>query len=391
MKADVMDYILKLCPDTKVTRRILSKIRINRIASYIIPKEDIILGEGSDEARQRVVEKYVAKRWRGISNTIKKAEHILAAADQYKDRPDKERIKNDMIFKRLAYGFEPDEYLCFGLEGKSPSEIGEWISDMDRYTYIFSMNNLKISQIFNNKNETYKVFQKYYNRDAVRVKVEADYPAFEKFVNAHTEFVKKPVFEGMGRGIELVKSGSISIRAYFEELISQGEHIIEEKIQQSAVMSALNASSVNTIRCITVNTRHGIVVPYTFLKVGRNGSFVDNGGAGGILAGIDENTGIITTHGYDEFLTEYPEHPDSGITFKGYRFPQWDEMKAMCCEMAAMIPSVKCIGWDVTLTDSGWAVVEGNGKTQLIGPQIVYQKGIKKEFLRLLDDVDLIC
>ena len=74
----------------------------------------------------------------------------------------------------------------------------------------------------------------------------------------------------------------------------------------------------------------------------------------------------------------------------GYELPRWNEMKAMCCEMAKMVPSIKCIGWDVALTDNGWIVVEGNWATQLVGPQIVLGRGLKKEFQEILKQVDLI-
>lgn len=390
MKSVVLDTFLKVWPDTQWTSKLLAKARMKRIASYLIPRQEAEQGENSFEEKRKLVDRYVSMSWKGLGKASDMADHILANASQYRERKDKDAIKTDMLFKRLAYGFEPDEYLCFGLEGKSPTELDEWVSDLDRYRYIFSMNDVKQSQVFNNKSKTYEVFRAYYGRDAVRIKTQADYPAFERFVNEHTEFVKKPVFAGMGRGVELVKRSDISPRAYFDGLVRQGEHIIEERIRQSDVMARLNASSVNTVRCITLNTRGGIVVPYTFLKVGRGGSFVDNGGAGGILAGIDEKMGEVITHGYDEMFTEYTEHPDSGVIFKGYRFPRWNEMKAMCCEMAAMTPSVKCIGWDVALTDQGWIVVEGNGMTQLIVPQIVEQRGIKREFEALMQRMELL-
>lgn len=73
--------------------------------------------------------------------------------------------------------------------------------------------------------------------------------------------------------------------------------------------------------------KNGIIIPYVFLKVGRRRSFIDNGRAGGILAGIDKKTGIINTHGYDEFNNEFLKHPDFGITFQNYQFPYWKQIK----------------------------------------------------------------
>ncbi len=390
MKLKTIEKILGYVPDTRFMSRLISKIRIKRIASYYIPKDDVKRGEASDDAKTEIVNDCLKKNWIGLSKSCKIADRILEHSEQYKNIDDKNRIKTDMLFCRLAYGFEPDEYLCFGFDQQGSEERKKWISDLDRYIKIFSMNDLKASQLFNNKAETYKKFKKYYQRDAVNIKEKSDFDKFAAFCKATPVFVKKCVFEGMGRSIELIDSSKSDLNSLFNHLISQGELLLEERIIQSDVMSALNSSSVNTVRCITMNTNNGIAIPYTFLKVGRNGSFVDNGGAGGILAGIDVKTGTITTHGYDEYVTEYIQHPDSGVIFKNYTFPMWDEMKSMCREMAEMIPSVKCIGWDVALTDQGWVVVEGNGMTQFIGPQIIYKRGIKEEVEALMADMDLI-
>ncbi len=39
---------------------------------------------------------------------------------------------------------------------------------------------------------------------------------------------------------------------------------------------------------------------------------------------------------------------------------------------------------------NGWLIIEGNGMSQIIAPQFIYQKGIKKEILGYMSDMDLI-
>lgn len=388
MKKSTVNRIINACPDLPIAKKALSAMRVRLIISHYISEEEVEKGESSSADKKAIVNKYRDKP--ELKETLKMARRVLDNALAFKDIDNKREIEEDMIFCRLAYGFQPDEYLCFGLRGKSREEKESWVSDLDRYIFIHVMNDVKDAQIFNNKARTYEVFGEFYGREAISIKTKEDFPKYKAFIKNHPEFVKKQVSEGMGRSIELVQTESISPKEYFISLIKEGEHILEERIIQSNVMSKLNESSVNTIRCITVNTKEGIVIPYTFLKVGRNGSFVDNGGAGGILAGIDENTGVISTHGYDEFNNEYEVHPNTGVRFVGYSFPQWEEMRSMCIDMAKVIPSVKCIGWDMALTDKGWIVVEGNGMTQFIVPQIVFKRGIKKEVLNLIDKVELI-
>ena len=196
----------------------------------------------------------------------------------------------------------------------------------------------------------------------------------------------------MGRSIELIDSENCgkSIRELFDEFIAGGKFIVEEKVQQSSIMSVFNESSVNTIRCITFNTKNGIIVPYCFMKSGRKGSFVDNGGAGGILVGIDKNTGVLNTNGFDEFNERYECHPDSKVPFYGFQLPDFEKAIEISKKMSAMIPSVKFIGWDLAHTDKGWVVIEGNGMSQLIGPQIVWEYGVKEEVEKIISGMDLI-
>ena len=160
--------------------------------------------------------------------------------------------------------------------------------------------------------------------------------------------------------------------------------MLEEVVHQSSKLAALNHSSVNTVRCCTLMLKKGIIIPWTFMKVGRNGCFVDNGGAGGILVGIDCETGVFNTDGVDEYGHRFEKHPDTGITFKNYSLPEWSSMIALCKEMAAMVPKVPWIGWDMAHTDHGWVIIEGNPLSEVIGPQSTMQKGIKDELERYI-------
>lgn len=327
-----------------------------------------------------------------MAPTVFAGKRILKSATAFKEQSDKEALLTDMLFCRLAYGFQPDEYLYFELEKQSMEQRKLWISDLDRYAYIYSMNDIKDTQIFNNKARTYSYYKEYYSRDVIRIRGEEDYKKYVAFINRHPVFVKKLVFGGMGKGVELVNICQLNTteKIYFQKLIALGEHILEEKICAHEAISALNKSSVNTVRCITFNTREGVIIPYSFMKIGRNGSFVDNGGAGGILVGINPSTGIFETDGYDEEYTKYACHPDSKVKFKGYRLPDWGTLLELCKIMSAKTPNVKCIGWDMTYTEHGWIVVEGNGMTQMIGPQIVFHKPCKQEVVNIMQNMKLI-
>ena len=390
-KNQLLDSIRSKYPDIPILKRQLAKYRLKRTKRLYLSENQISDAEG-DLTKKRILTDTCKKKWtKYYAQTEKKISEILKKAPEYQNRTDLNDIKTDMLFCRFAYGFQPDEYLCFELENKSMKERRTYVSDLDRYCYVYQLNDLSDIQIFNNKGKTYNRFGQYYKREALYIVGKNDFDKFQTFVKRHPIFVKKAVFEGMGRSVELVEMSKSkkSEERIFLDMITQGPHIIEELVVQNKALAQLNTSSVNTIRCITFNTKNGVVIPYCFMKVGRKGSFVDNGGAGGILIGIDEKKGILNTHGYDEYNREFEIHPDSGVRFMGYQLPEWKQMIEICKRMSSMVPKVNYIGWDMTYTDKGWIVIEGNGMSQLIGPQIVYKRGIKPEIINIVEKINL--
>ena len=88
---------------------------------------------------------------------------------------------------------------------------------------------------------------------------------------------------------------------------------------------------------------------------------------------------MINTDGVKENGERVELHPDSGIRFKGYQIPRWEELLDFATELALRLPSFRYVGWDVVLTPKGWCVMEGNHAGQLMG-QMLYQKGLRREF-----------
>jgi hypothetical protein len=128
---------------------------------------------------------------------------------------------------------------------------------------------------------------------------------------------------------------------------------------------------------------------YCFIRTGSNGSFIDNGAAGGGRAGIHTESGMIETDAMTEFGEIVKEHPDSHTVYRGFQMPDWQGLRSLATELALKLPNVRCVGWDLAYTKKGWCLVEANGRPQLIGPQQLYNRGIKAELLDALNITDL--
>ena len=386
------DLVRRFCPKIPLLRKQLTRMKLKEYYKHVMPEAEIVSGEQDAQEKRRLVEKYAAQ-WPAYTAAVDaKIEEIFRLAPVYAQRQDRENLRMDMRFCRYAYGFQPDEYEVYKLEEKNMAQRRAYVSDIERYRYVYRINDIIDVGLFFDKYATYKAFVPYYHREAIFLEKSAHFEAFQQFVRRHPVFVKKRVELSKGDSVALVNTAvpGFNLRDCFNRMIAEGRHILEEKIVQSDTMAKLNPSSVNTVRCITFNTRKGIRVAYCFLKVGCAGSFVDNGGAGGILIGINKDNGKLDTEGFDEFGTRYVQHPSTNTVFNGYQLPEWKTMIELCKELSAKTPTVRYIGWDMAHTDEGWVIVEGNGSGQFIGPQIVWERGIKAEMERYLAELDCI-
>ena len=87
------------------------------------------------------------------------------------------------------------------------------------------------------------------------------------------------------------------------------DYIVQRAVKQHPGLAAMNASSVNTIRMITLVFRGKPVLLSAILRIGNPGSDVDNIGAGGYQCRIREDGTLgadayISRNGGDEFVTE---------------------------------------------------------------------------------------
>lgn len=390
MKALKKEYLKSLCPNIRWLRKWMTKKKVNMYRAYLLPEHEVEQGEGNFDTKCKIVDTYAEKWPKYTAKVDAQIEEMINGAPEYKGRTDLDKIRTDMRFCFYAYGFLPDEYVFFKLENMGMTERRSFVSDLDRKIFVFRANDFAEMYLFNDKWKSYELLKKYYKREALVVK---DFKEFKAFVERHPVFVKKRVELFKGMGVELVDSANCgkSIEELFDWIIGQGKCVVEERIQQSSIMGAFNPESVNTLRCVTLNTKNGVkILPHTFLKTGRKGSFVDNGGAGGILIGIDDATGIIDTDGIDELGNVYTAHPDSGVVYKGFQIPDWEQMTALCKEAAKNVSKLKYCGWDVAHTDKGWVVVEVNAGGQMVGQQATIGHGIKADLEKLMNEMDLM-
>jgi len=383
---DIEPFTFKYGRKIKLVKKIGLKIKLKQATRHWMSKKDVAAVENAPSRMSEILEKYKSSEKDYVASLKKK---ITSYSKKANIKIDAETEK-DILFSSLAYGFMPDEYYIYELKDKTFEERKAYISERERIILFYNVNDIVNMQYARNKQLTYQFYKEFYKRDALEVKSANDIDAFLAFVDKYPVFVQKNDRKNCGQGVKLVNINDTgcSKEEYFKKLIADDEYLLEEPIKQ-AVLSEFNESSVNTVRCRTYINNGKVTIKHCNIRTGRNGAFIDNGAAGGVMAGIDPETGIIDTDAMTEFGEIFTEHPETHKVYKGYQMPDWEGLRKTATELALKLPDVRCVGWDLAYTEKGWCLVEANGRSQFIGPQLLYKKGIKSEILDALGEKGL--
>lgn len=301
-------------------------------------------------------------------------------------------LKSDIKRCYSKYLTTPEEYFLFGFDSnRNDAYRSSFLSDKVRIrTLISTTGEKKFVEELTDKYNFYCLTKMYFGRQVFVIgKNEDSTPQnFAEFISEHKSLFVKPLAASYGSGahnLNITKDTDINL--LYAKYINQGRWILEDRIVQTKEMAAWNSSSINTVRlpCFYTSGKFHVLNP--FLRTGRKGAVVDNGGAGGIFACLDEETGLIITDGINESNKFYKSHPDSGIVFKGWQVPKWQELLVLAEQIfKECLPEHKYIGFDFALTENGWVLIEGNWG-QFLG-QYASRKGVKQLFMKYLKGVE---
>lgn len=295
---------------------------------------------------------------------------------------ERSRLKRKMRYAYIRYGWSFGEFFMMNFETCTPELRKEFIPDVQRSYFCKMVNPERFHKIFTDKYSTYTYYKKYFKREVCKVvSWEQDGAMFLEFAEKYNRFIIKPIDASLGSGVQIIEhldeSKAKTLMADYPNGL-----IAEELIVQCEALSALYPLSVNTIRLTTFLQEDGVRIVRPFMRIGRGGKVVDNGGQGGLICALDLATGkIIAVR--DEMGISYQKHPDTGHELIGFQIPRWDEALELAKELSQVLPECPFVGWDLALTNDGWVVVEGNSRGMFIGFQLPTQQGFRTEFKKL--------
>ncbi|PCC27472.1 hypothetical protein CIK76_17140 [Glutamicibacter sp. BW80] len=166
-------------------------------------------------------------------------------------------------------------------------------------------------------------------------------------------------------GSELLLNGETSTENDVLQILkdTKNQYLVTEFIQMHPVLARIYPHSVNTIRLI-VFKKDGVTpqIGNAYLRIGSlKSGYVDNTAAGGMLAQIDPATGRfgdakILDNGR---IADCPRHPDTDVEIDGV-IPHWDYAVKKVLDIAASLPQLEYLGFDLAITPTGIMLPEIN-------------------------------
>lgn len=189
-------------------------------------------------------------------------------------------------------------------------------------------------------------------------------------------FIKPSHETSGGKGASLLNLRELSTEARKQllkkELTDRDyDFVVQECIEQHPIMANFNPTSVNTFRITTLMLNGNFSVCSVVLRCGKEGSTVDNWGAGGLLVNVTLN-GKVNSVAHDIHLNEYLNNGD--CVFSECSIPQLPQILKdieQCHREDFAI--CKFIGWDIAIDFDGNPIIIELNSSQpgVIGEQLI--------------------
>lgn len=195
--------------------------------------------------------------------------------------------------------------------------------------------------------------------------------------------ILKPSRKSEGRGVmrlEANRHGTLlnGVKVTSDSLASQlaglNDYLVVALVEQANYAATIFPKTTNTIRIVTMRDPDRDDEPFIPLANHRFGVHAtipaDNWSKGGISAEVDVETGRLGKAFHHPNFTGgryvgVERHPDTNALITGVEIPHWQEIKRQLLELVASYSFLQFVGWDVVVTEEGFAILEGNNPPSL--------------------------
>lgn len=190
----------------------------------------------------------------------------------------------------------------------------------------------------------------------------------ENILSQHEKLIVKPSIEnGVGKGVKLYQKDQY--QDIFKDF--KRDYLVQEVLKQHESVSALNSSSINVVRVISLSLNGKISPVSCTLRCGATGAITDNlvtkDGRGMFVIGVKMD-GTLKDEAFfscGERITVAP----NGQQFAGVRLPNFDKALEMTTRIHEKLPHFGFVAFDVCFDEDGSPrIMEFN----IRGPGVLY-------------------
>ena len=265
-------------------------------------------------------------------------------------------VLGDVVYSGFKYGSTAQEYENLKFYERTKQNRATFITSYYNLQNYCRLNNREDREVFRDKVRFNSTFCDFISREWILIDQNAP-KAIADFIGRHGSIIIKPRFGDSGKDIAFFDSDAATAVTAQDLAKKYSGFLAEEILLNHDDIKALNPSSLNTIRIITIVTKEDVEFLYAGIRIGAPGSRVDNISMGGKVAAINLNTGEIESGFQCKTTSEVQFKVDD---FTGKMMPCWEELLRFVKNAARTVPGVRYVAWDVAITPKGPALIEGN-------------------------------
>ncbi len=199
----------------------------------------------------------------------------------------------DMICCSLVYGAMFTEYDDLDFVYRSARNRNTFITTFFNFKVYDKYNSKPYRMLFHNKISFLDTFGSLINRSWLDI-TKANDEELTEFISKNDKAVLKASKGDSGKEVEVIDITEDMDAQWMRLYMAKKKYdLIEQCMENHPDIARLNASSLNTIRLVTVRTDNEVRYLFSGIRVGAKGVKIDNISQGGSVAKINIDTGRI--------------------------------------------------------------------------------------------------
>lgn len=168
-------------------------------------------------------------------------------------------------------------------------------------------------------------------------------------LSVESVFAKATIFSNQGKGVGFYKTSDLSL-AQLEKRLGE-DFIVQIPVKQSQITRRFSKKSLNTFRISTMLINGKCSLCTIMFRCGVGESMVDNGYAGNIFVGVEQD-GQFHPYGFDKWFNKH-ECSDTGISFSDCKIEKVKELVQFAINNhSKKLPLCGFVGWDLAIDEN---------------------------------------